>query len=647
MSAAIIAFSALSGLGRGQAAIGVGEVGEAARSAIQPDPELTRAKLARPFCARVTEDVFVTDEDRATVILRAAMNDLTHELDAGDTAWRRGRVGLALATSSGGMRSAEELFRALGQTPSTVSRSLAERATYFAPMQHVCADASLPRFSPASLVLTACSASTIAIGLALGWLERGVCDLVLAGGFDAVSVFVASGFEALRATTARLPSRPFSVDRDGMALGEGAALLALTRDDAPMARRAHGYVTGFGASGDAVHVTAPDRTGAGLARAAKLALGDDAEPGYDLVSAHGTATPFNDAAEWKAIVQTLGGRAPDVVVHPFKAQVGHTLGAAGAIESLAVLDAMQRGVLPASVISAPRDPETPARLLEHVERGTPRAALKLSAAFGGANAALALRTLMETPTSRGRHVRAFASTPSHVPAVPSIAALSALTGTAIERLSRADDLVFLALAAIAGLREKHGSLDGAGIVVGHAYATVDVNDRYFQRVLERNDARAAEPRRFPYTSPNAVAGECSVTFNLTGPNVAVGAGLHGGVEALAVAADLVRAGDAERIVVVAVDAPRRAAHAIAHACGWPVPRDGAVALLVSSAPIGREITEAETATAGAPNDMPHAPGHEALLPLVSGATVAACASPWGAFARVVLASDLATPPAPP
>ena len=107
------------------------------------------------------------------------------------------------------------------------------------------------------------------------------------------------------------------------------------------------------------------------------------------------------------------------------------------------------------------------------------------------------------------------------------------------------------------------------------------------------------------------------------------------------------AGDAERIVVVAVDAPRRAAHAIAHACGWPVPRDGAVALLVSSAPIGREITEAETATAGAPNDMPHAPGHEALLPLVSGATVAACASPWRAFARVVLASDLATPPAPP
>jgi 3-oxoacyl-[acyl-carrier-protein] synthase II len=383
VSAAIIAFSALSGLGRGAAAISVGEIGDTARTVIQPDPELAAAKLARPYCARATVERG-EGEDRATVLLRAAMDDLTRELDARDATWREARVGLALGTSSGGMRSAEELFRALHEEHD-VEPSLGERATYFAPMQHVCAAGSLPRLSPATLVLTACSASTIAIGLALGWLERGVCNLVIAGGFDAVSVFVASGFEALRATTARLPSRPFSVDRDGMALGEGAALVALTREGAPLARRVHGYVTGFGASGDAVHVTAPDRTGAGLARAAKLALGD-AGGDVDIVSAHGTATPFNDAAEWKAIVQTLGARAADVVVHPFKAQVGHTLGAAGVIESLAALDALRRGILPPAVISAPRDPETPARLLSRGERGAPRAALKLSAAFGGANA---------------------------------------------------------------------------------------------------------------------------------------------------------------------------------------------------------------------------------------------------------------------
>jgi 3-oxoacyl-[acyl-carrier-protein] synthase-1/3-oxoacyl-[acyl-carrier-protein] synthase II len=653
VSAAIIAFSALSGLGRGDAAIHVGEVGEVARVVTEPDEELAAAKLGRPFCARVpVKDLPRVGEDRATAILRAAMNDIAHALDACDATWRSKRVGLALATSSGGMRSAEELFRALrGSAHGTsrgVERRLGERATYFGPMKDVVcvASGSLPRFAPTTLVLTACSASTIAIGLALGWLERDACDLVLAGGFDAVSVFVASGFETLRATTAKLPSRPFSLGRDGMALGEGAALLALTRQQS---RFALGYVTGFGASGDAVHVTAPDRTGAGLARAAKLALGggeSDGASDIDIVSAHGTATPFNDAAEWKAIVQAIGPRAADVVVHPFKAQVGHTLGAAGAIESLAALDAMRRGVLPASVISAPRDPETPARLLERSERGTPRAALKLSAAFGGANASLVVRAT-PGPTSRGRVGRAYMSTPFYVGSIPNVDEVSKLSGTTLERLARADELVFLALAAVAGLRRAQGALDGAGVVVGHAYATVDVNDRYFQRVLERGDARAAEPRRFPYTSPNAVAGECSVAYNLTGPNLAVGSGLHGGVEALAIAADLVRAGDAERMVAVAVDAPRRAAHAIGGACGWPVPRDGAVAILVSSAPIGPEIVATETATLGAPDDMPHAPGHEALLSLLSGGIVAACGSPWGAFARVVLASQLATAPGPP
>jgi 3-oxoacyl-[acyl-carrier-protein] synthase II len=622
MSVAIVAFGAISGLGRGAAAASAGEVGAPARVATREDPELAASKLARPFCARAPVDQRA--EDRATTILRTAMEDLLRDLDARMPGWRDKRVGLALASSSGGMRSAMELFEAL-HAEKSVPRELGERATYFAPMQR----AVEQRFSPSTLVLTACSASTIAIGIGMGWLEGGACDLVIAGGFDAVSVFVASGFEALRATTAKLPSRPFGVDRDGMCLGEGAALLALVKDER---KDALGYITGFGASGDAVHVTAPDRTGAGLARAASRALGEQRE--IDVVSAHGTATPFNDAAEWKAMVTSLGeDAARRAVVHPFKAQIGHTLGAAGALESLAALDALNRGVLPASVIAPARDPETPARLLEKTERGNPRAALKLSAAFGGANAALVLRKT-PSPSSRPRErFRAYASTASYVSAVPPLADLARITGIAAEKLARADDLVFLAMAAIGGLTGLE--LRDAGIVVGHAYATVDVNDRYFQRVLEKKDARAAEGRRFPYTSPNAVAGECSLAFHLTGPNLAVGSGLHGGVEALAVAADLVRAGDADRVVAVAVDAPRRAARAIAESCGWPCPRDGAVAVLVSREPIGSEIVETESATRG--GDAPCKPGHEALIPLTAGAKIVACASPWGAFARVRLA----------
>ena len=627
MSAAVIAFGAVSGLGRGEAAASAGEVGERARVAITPDDELAAAKLARPFCARA--DVDASNEDRATAVLRAAWSDLEAALEREQPGWRQRRVGLALATSSGGMRGAERVFRALHEGRA-IDADTARRATYFAPMVDVVGER---RFEPSTLVLTACSASTIAIGLGLGWLERGACDLVIAGGFDAVSVFVASGFEALRATTARLPSRPFGAERDGMALGEGAALLALVRAADVGSARAFGFVQGFGASGDAVHVTAPDRTGAGLARAARgaLAATDPGEVG--LVSAHGTATPFNDAAEWKAIRATLGDEAAArVVVHPFKAQIGHTLGAAGALESLAALDAMRRGVLPAAVVPPARDPETPARLLERAEQGSPELALKLSAAFGGANAALALRRT--DPGHRPRGDRAvYLSPPAHVAAVPALAELALATGVAAERLARADELVHLAMAALARLP---GPLRGAGIVVGHAYATVDVNDRYFRRVLERGDAKAAEPRRFPYTSPNAVAGECSLAFELTGPNVAVGSGLHGGVEALVVAADLVRSGVADRVVAVAVDAPRATARAIASAAGWPVPRDGAVAVLVSSAPLpgSRRIARTESASSGAPAALARAPGHEALVPLAGGASTVGCASPWGAYAWV-------------
>lgn len=250
MSAAIVAFGAVSALGRGRDAVSAGEIGEVAANATKDDVELAASKLARPYCARVaiaTEP----DEDRAAAILRIAWSDLVGDLDALDPSWRTKRVGLALASSSGGMRSAEVLFRAL-HADAPVTRELGERSTYFAPMHRVVTE----RFSPATLVLTACSASTIAIGIALGWLENDACDLAIAGGFDAVSVFVASGFEALRATTAKLPSRPFGADRDGMCLGEGAALVALAR--AADTRRAFGWVTGFGASGDAVHVTAPD-----------------------------------------------------------------------------------------------------------------------------------------------------------------------------------------------------------------------------------------------------------------------------------------------------------------------------------------------------------------------------------------------------
>jgi 3-oxoacyl-[acyl-carrier-protein] synthase-1/3-oxoacyl-[acyl-carrier-protein] synthase II len=547
-------------------------------------------------------------EDRATRILFHALSACSADLDTVRPGWRAERVGFVVGTSSGGMRQAERFFD--GDTVD------AESATYFGPTQAAARALGL-RLDPYVLTLGACASSTIALGLASYYVDDGACDVCLAGGYDAVSVFVAAGFEVLRATSARVPPAPFRVGRDGMSLGEGAAIVALAK----RAARARAWVSGFGATADAVHLTAPDRTGGGLARAIGAAMKEAGLPAVaiDIVSAHATATPFNDPAEARAMKATV---APSAVVHPFKAQIGHTLGAAGALEALACVDAMERGLLPAAAGEGALDPEAAVRLLDVAEPGAPRAALKLSAAFGGANAALVLtrEPAAARPAPSGD---AFVSRAFTVSREPDLESLAARAHTTADRLVRADGLVRLALAAIADLEAGHrGEVDlrGAGLVVGHAFATLETNAR-FQAGIREKGARLAEPRRFPYTSPNAVAGECSLAFGLTGPSFAVGGGVHGGVEALAVASLLVRAGAAERVVVVAVDEVGDAVRRLASMPPFGFePEAGAVALLVSRAPAGaaaRVVSATvcfDPAAGSAPGPF-GPPGHLALGPL--------------------------------
>jgi 3-oxoacyl-[acyl-carrier-protein] synthase-1/3-oxoacyl-[acyl-carrier-protein] synthase II len=418
-----------------------------------------------------------------------------------------------------------------------------------------------------------------------------------------------------------------------MALGEGAAVIALARATAD--DRARGFVTGFGASSDAVHLTAPDREGHGLARAARAALDQAGVPRVDLVSAHGTATPFNDPAEARALSRALGSGAEPPVVHPFKAQIGHTLGAAGALEALAALDAIRRGVLPAAAGDGAVDPEAPVRLLERTAPGSPRTALKLAAAFGGANAALVVGD-RRAPIPRAPLRPAFVGAAVHVEREPTVEELAAATGLAPDRLARADALVLWGLAACARLQAACGPLRGAGLVVGTALATIETNAHFAERIRERG-ARAAEPRRFPYTSPNAVAGDCSIAFGLTGPGFSVGGGLHAALEALAAAALLVEGGDADRVVAVAADDAGPVTRALA---GTAV-CSGAVAVLLTAR---REGALARVGAmhlrrgGGLPDAAPLLPGHLALVPLVAaaGACELACASPPDATARVEL-----------
>jgi 3-oxoacyl-[acyl-carrier-protein] synthase-1/3-oxoacyl-[acyl-carrier-protein] synthase II len=597
---AVIASGAVSAFGEGTAATSAGDAGSRARVAIERDEELVRAGLARPFAARAWPP---GGEGRAAALLERALVLCAADLDTSRPGWRAGRVGLVVGTSSGGMRAAERAFADIARGQALVDR---RAPTYWGPLART-SDVLGVTLDPCVLVLGACASATISIGLGARWLESGACDLVLAGGFDEVTVFVAAGFEVLRATTASPPPRPFRVARDGMVLGEGAAVVALA---SAAGRQARAFVAGFAASSDAVHLTAPDREGAGLARAAAAALSEAGSRHVDLVSAHGTATPFNDAAEAKAIASALGEGADRTPVHPLKAQLGHTLGAAGALELLTGIDAMTRGIFPAAAGEGAIDEGARVRLLERAEEGAPRRLLKLSSAFGGANAAL-LVTLDGGGAPRpGRPV--FVHGAVHVADEPSLEDLADQTRMSVDRLGRADGLVLRVLAAAARLQQGEGSLAGAGVVVGTALGPVETN-AIFAANLRARGARAAEPRRFPYTSPNAAPGECSIAFGLTGPGLSVGGGLHAGIEALGTAAVLIASGDADRMVVVAADEGGEATRALA----GDTLRAGAVALLLSASDGGRaraRIGRVSLRRGGADGEA-GAAGHLALLPL--------------------------------
>jgi 3-oxoacyl-[acyl-carrier-protein] synthase II len=239
---------------------------------------------------------------------------------------------------------------------------------------------------------------------------------------------------------------------------------------------------------------------------------------------------------------------------------------------------------------------------------------------------------------------AYVSAAAHVADEPGLERLSADLAVSVDRLARTDALVRLALAAIARLQREGETLRGAGIVVGSALATLETNALFAARIRERG-ALAAEPRRFPYTSPNVVAGECAIAFGLTGPAFSVGGGSHAALEAMAAGALLVEGGDAERMVVVAVDDAGPVTSALA---GRAI-TSGAVAVLLSSSKerararvgalqIVRGARWNAAHAAHPPSGAYSAGGHQALLPLVShlGPGELSCSSPPDALARVRL-----------
>lgn len=577
--AAVVAAGWASPAGIAPEGISPGAPGEPARSFVTRDAELEAAGLRRPFAARVP---LSSSGDRAAELLAVAARALVRELDEVVPDWRERRLAIVLGTSAGGMPSLEAALaaRAAGGAP---SRDLARASLYAGPLASL--DSLFGAGALCIQLLAACASSTFAIGFGARFLEEHPDDLVIAGGYDALSLFVASGFEALGATTKSAPPRPFRRERDGMALGEGAALVALARN-APS--RARGYVLGFGATSDAVHVTAPDELGRGLASAAEKALADAGLDGESVgfVSAHATATPHNDAAETRALERVFpSDSAP--VVHAYKAVIGHALGAAGALEALAALACLSQRVSPAALGAGELEPGFRGRLLPRAERGDARYALKLSAAFGGANAALVLGS---EPPARAE-VRPYHAVVLRVvgPDVveSDVALLQRATGRSADDLARLDAASLLAATAVASVLEQAELRDSShtAVVVGTTAASLECNEA-FDEVRRRRGAPLAPPRAFPPTSPNVPAGRCSILFALRGPTLGVGGGPGAALEALFVAHALVARGDAAEAVLIAADDAGPVARDLFAAAELPCPARGAVAAVLSRADAG-------------------------------------------------------------
>jgi 3-oxoacyl-[acyl-carrier-protein] synthase II len=303
-----------------------------------------------------------------------------------------------IGTTSGGMTFGESYFRSLYAKTGRAPKKRAEWLANYLPQKPVSDALESAKFPiPNQIIANACASGTNAIGHAFSLIRAGAHRRVLCGGYDAISEMVFVGFDSLQAATPER-IRPFDRDRTGLVLGEGAALFALEAWDDAVERGAPilAKVTGYGISTDNYHLTQPHPSGEGPYLAMRRALEDaGVEPsGIDYINAHGTATTFNDATEGAAIVRLFEGHR--VPVSSTKSMMGHSLGAAGAIEAAFSLLALRHGFLPPNINFNERDPQWDLDIVANEARcGSLKRVLSNSFGFGGTNAAVVLEGVLE------------------------------------------------------------------------------------------------------------------------------------------------------------------------------------------------------------------------------------------------------------
>ncbi|MDC0746592.1 beta-ketoacyl-[acyl-carrier-protein] synthase family protein [Polyangium mundeleinium] len=493
-----------------------------------------------------------------------------------------GPIDLIVGGTTAGMYETEDLLAELSRDADAIKPL---RAMLTHPLSST-ADhvrAAVGPFRRVRSLCSACSSGANALLLAAAWIRAGVSPCVVAGGADGLCRLTYTGFGALSAVDPN-PCRPFDKRRAGLNLGEGAAFLVLEPEDASRARgvtRPIAELVGWGVGAEAHHITNPEREGRTAARVMQAALSKASLSPADIdhVNAHGTATPLNDSMEAAAIRACFGPDAERVLVSSVKGQIGHTLGAAGAIEAAVSVMTIARGEIPPTQGLEEVDPACP---LMHATRATKadvRAVMSNSFGFGGTDTSLVFAAPGVFPAPQAPPRRAVvvvsAATigplgvlgarendvylepgPPPAPGPIHFNAADHLDVGRARRLDRAGRLSAVAIQRAlrdAGLDPLDPSIGvEVGAILGAAFGSVDGSTAFMRRIYEKG-VKFASPADFPNLVPSSPVGHASIYLGLRGPVFAV-ADLGVTAEcAVVTAADLIAVGEGEVLAAGSVE----------------------------------------------------------------------------------------------
>ena len=498
------------------------------------------------------------------------------------------RWGVAFGSCNGGLRSAEKLARRAEDGPLPEDDG---RHYLLVPPQAI-AEALSSAFGlkgPSLSVNTACASGAHALAHATESIRAGRADAMLVGGSDAFTETAFAGFTSLQSLS-RKPAAPYSKDRDGLSLGEGAGMLVLAEESVARAAGAPvlAEVLGYGLSADGYHATAPHPKGEGAARAIRAALSASGlEPGdVAYINGHGTGTAKNDSAESNAVRAVRSAASPSAArtaLSSSKSMIGHLLGAAGAVEAIVTVQALVDQIAPPTANFTGVDPKCGLDAVPDADRAMAiDAALSNNFAFAGANACIAFgrpgagRFTAELPpagekvvvtgfgaiTSAGEGAAALwqalrAGTPlgaeedgRRLARAPFDAAAHT---TPVER-RRTDRLSQLAIAS-SRIALEHAGLtadDRVGVVLGTGLGPMRSIEEFLLPVLAGCPDHGS-PAVFPNTVFNAAAGQVAMNVGAKGPTYTVTTGHAAGASALTVAHDLLLQGRADAVLCPAVE----------------------------------------------------------------------------------------------